>query len=109
VRRTRWARFGSRGPAWRQGYWRRPDENEHYFRAHLAETGEGPFLRTGDLGFFHGEELFIASRLKDLIIIRGLNHYPHDIEHTVEKLPPRDPSQRPARHLRWTTTTSRNW
>src|SRR5262249_33838690 len=46
-----------------QGYWNKPLESEHTFRAFLTDTGEGPFLRTGDLGFFHGEELFITGRL----------------------------------------------
>jgi len=68
-----------------QGYWGRPEETKHAFRAYLADTGEGPFLRTGDLGFLHHGELFVTGRLKDLIIIRGQNHYPQDIEHTVEQ------------------------
>ena len=68
-----------------QGYWNRPEETEHTFRAHVADTGEGPFLRTGDLGFSRDDELFITGRVKDLIIIRGQNHYPQDIELTVEK------------------------
>ncbi|MGH7135551.1 MAG: phosphopantetheine-binding protein, partial [Pirellulales bacterium] len=68
-----------------QGYWRRPDDTEHAFRARLRDNGQGDYLRTGDLGFFQDGELFVAGRLKDLIIIRGLNHYPHDIELTVEK------------------------
>jgi natural product biosynthesis luciferase-like monooxygenase protein/FkbM family methyltransferase len=72
------------GPSIAQGYWNRPEETEHTFRARLADTGEGPFLRTGDLGFLRDGELFIAGRLKDLIIIRGRNHYPQDIERTVE-------------------------
>ena len=71
-----------------QGYWRRREENEHTFGARLADSGEGPYLRTGDLGFFQDGELFVAGRLKDLIIIHGLNHYPHDIELTVEKCHP---------------------
>src|SRR6201999_1652688 len=50
----------------------------------LTGTGEGPFLRTGDLGFVHQGGLYVTGRLKDLIIIRGLNHYPQDIELTVE-------------------------
>jgi amino acid adenylation domain-containing protein len=66
------------------GYWDRPDETERVFRAYLAETGEGPFLRTGDLGFLRGRELFITGRLKELIIIRGRNYYPQDIELTAE-------------------------
>jgi 8-amino-7-oxononanoate synthase/acyl carrier protein len=74
-----------KNPSVAQGYWRRPEETEHTFNAHLRDTGEGVYLRTGDLGFFQDGELFVASRLKDLIIIRGLNHYPHDIELTVEK------------------------
>lgn len=71
------------GPSVAQGYWNKPEETEKTFRAYLADTGEGPFLRTGDLGFIHEGHLYISGRIKDLIIIRGLNHYPHDIEHTV--------------------------
>src|SRR6185436_15806739 len=48
-------------------------------------TDDGPFLRTGDLGFMHDGALFVTGRLKDLIIIRGRNHYPQDIEATVEQ------------------------
>ncbi|MEH2171998.1 beta-ketoacyl synthase N-terminal-like domain-containing protein [Nostoc sp.] len=66
-----------------QGYWQRHEETKHTFAAYLADTGEGPFLRTGDLGFLQDGELFITGRLKDLIIIRGHNHYPQDIELTV--------------------------
>ena len=73
-----------KGPSIAQGYWNRPEETEQVFRAQLAGTCEGPFLRTGDLGFFDRGELFITGRLKDLIIVRGLNHYPNDIELTVE-------------------------
>jgi acyl-CoA synthetase (AMP-forming)/AMP-acid ligase II/7-keto-8-aminopelargonate synthetase-like enzyme/acyl carrier protein len=73
------------GPSVAQGYWGRPEDTEDAFRAYLADTGEGPFLRTGDLGFLHDGELFVTGRLKDLIIIRGLNHYPQDIEQTVER------------------------
>jgi acyl-CoA synthetase (AMP-forming)/AMP-acid ligase II len=68
-----------------QGYWNQLDETEHTFRSHLADTGEGPFLRTGDLGFLRDGQLFITGRLKDLIIIDGRNHYPQDIEQTVEQ------------------------
>ena len=72
------------GPSVAKGYWNRARETEKTFAAHLADTGEGPFLRTGDLGFCQDGELFITGRLKDVIIIRGQNHYPHDIELTVE-------------------------
>ena len=68
-----------------QGYWNRSEETEHTFKAYLADSGEGPFLRTGDLGFLHDGEIFITGRIKDLIIIRGRNHYPQDIELTVEQ------------------------
>ncbi|HEX6509319.1 MAG TPA: AMP-binding protein [Chloroflexota bacterium] len=71
------------GPSVAQGYWNRPEETEKTFRARLA-TGEGPFLRTGDLGFLYEGELFLTGRLKELIIIRGRNLYPQDIEQTVE-------------------------
>jgi acyl transferase domain-containing protein/acyl-CoA synthetase (AMP-forming)/AMP-acid ligase II/acyl carrier protein len=76
------------GPSVAQGYWNRPEETEQTFHAYLADCGEGPFLRTGDLGFMDNGELFITGRLKDLIIIRGCNHYPQDIEQTVEKSHP---------------------
>jgi acyl-CoA synthetase (AMP-forming)/AMP-acid ligase II len=67
-----------------KGYWDNPAETERTFNARIKDTGEGPFMRTGDLGFIYDGELFIAGRSKDLIIIRGSNHYPQDIELTVE-------------------------
>ena len=73
------------GPSVAQGYWNRPEDSEQTFRARLADKGEGSFLRTGDLGFIHAGQLFVTGRLKDLIIIRGLNYYPQDIERTVER------------------------
>lgn len=72
------------GPSIAQGYWNKPLETEQNFHAHIANTGEGPFLRTGDLGFLQAGELFITGRIKDLLIVRGQNHYPQDIELTVE-------------------------
>jgi amino acid adenylation domain-containing protein/non-ribosomal peptide synthase protein (TIGR01720 family) len=69
------------------GYWMRDEETEQTFRAHTA-TGEGAFLRTGDLGFVKDGELFVTGRLKDLIIIRGRNLYPQDIEAAVEACHP---------------------
>jgi acyl-CoA synthetase (AMP-forming)/AMP-acid ligase II/acyl carrier protein len=77
-----------RGPSIGQGYWNKPAETEQTFRAYIADTGEGPFLRTGDLGLIDDQGLFVNGRLKDLIIIRGLNHYPQDIEFTAEKSHP---------------------
>ncbi len=73
------------GPSVAQGYWNRPDQTEEVFRARLAGTGEGPFLRTGDLGFVRDDELFVTGRLKDLVIVRGRNHYPQDLEATAER------------------------
>jgi 8-amino-7-oxononanoate synthase len=77
------------GPSMAQGYWKRPDVTEAMFHAHLLDTGEGPFLRTGDLGFMLDGELFVTGRLKDLIILRGVNIYPQDIELTVYRCHPR--------------------
>ena len=71
------------GPHVAKGYWRRPEETGEIFRAYLSETGAGPFLRTGDLGYLVNGELYITGRLKELIILRGKNHYPQDIEATV--------------------------
>jgi len=71
------------GPSIAKGYWNNPKETAQTFGARLT-TGEGPFMRTGDLGFIENGQLFISGRIKDLIIIRGRNHYPHDIEATVE-------------------------
>lgn len=73
------------GPSVAQGYWKRPDITEQIFRAKLSDTGKGPYLRTGDLGFLRDGELFVTGRLKDLIIVHGVNHYPQDIERTMEE------------------------
>ena len=81
-------------------------------------TGEGPFLRTGDLGFLRDGELFVTGRLKDLIIIRGRNIYPQDIEWTVERRHPalaaragprRSRSRSTARSGWWSSTRSSGW
>lgn len=77
------------GPSVAMGYWNRQEETTYTFRAHLADTDDGPFLRTGDLGFFQDGELFVTGRRKDLIIIRGANHYPQDIEWSAENAHPR--------------------
>jgi 8-amino-7-oxononanoate synthase/acyl carrier protein len=86
------------GPSVAQGYWNRADASAETFGAMLVQPelppaaravskwrpNAGPYLRTGDLGFFDDGELFVTGRLKDLIIVRGRNHYPQDIEHAVE-------------------------
>ncbi|WP_166459686.1 aminotransferase class I/II-fold pyridoxal phosphate-dependent enzyme [Amycolatopsis pithecellobii] len=74
-----WVRGGSVA----HGYWLRPDATARTFGARLADDGERPFLRTGDLGVLVEGELYVVGRLKDLMIVNGLNHYPEDIEHTV--------------------------
>ena len=76
------------GPSVADGYWGRPDETERTFRAFLRDTGAGPFLRTGDLGFVADGELYVTGRLKELLIINGRNHYPQDIEQTVQGVHP---------------------
>ncbi|MFI6174130.1 beta-ketoacyl synthase N-terminal-like domain-containing protein [Nonomuraea sp. NPDC051191] len=82
------------GPSVARGYWNRPEETARTFQADLAGVQDGgPYLRTGDLGFLRGDELFVTGRAKDLIIIRGRNHYPQDIEATVESS---HPALRPA-------------
>jgi len=70
------------------GYWECPEATRETFRAYLADTGEGPFLRTGDTGFVRDGQLFITGRLKDLIIVRGRNLYPQDVEAAVERVVP---------------------
>jgi acyl-CoA synthetase (AMP-forming)/AMP-acid ligase II len=76
------------GPGVGQGYWQQEEATEHTFKGTLADTGEGPFLRTGDFGFLQDEELFITGRLKDMMILWGRNHYPQHIEQTVEQCHP---------------------
>ncbi|WP_028778293.1 non-ribosomal peptide synthetase [Shimazuella kribbensis] len=71
-----------KGSSVAHGYWNRPEQSKEDFEAYIG--GDGPYLRTGDLGFFIDEELFLAGRYKDLVIIRGKNLYPQDLELTVE-------------------------
>jgi acyl transferase domain-containing protein/acyl-CoA synthetase (AMP-forming)/AMP-acid ligase II/acyl carrier protein len=71
-----------------RGYLGKPAETEETFAAFVSDTGAGPFLRTGDLGFLLDGELFVAGRLKDLVIIRGRNYYPNDIEFTAQETNP---------------------
>lgn len=72
-----------RGPVVANGYFGQPEATAATFEARLAD-GSGPYLRTGDLGFVEQGQLFITGRLKDVIVLRGLNYYPQDIEGTVE-------------------------
>ncbi len=79
------------GELWVQGpsvpgvYWGLPEESAATFEGRLTDTNEGPFLRTGDLGFVADGEIYVTGRLKDMIIIAGRNHYPSDIELTVQQ------------------------
>jgi len=79
-----WVRSQSVG----QGYWNKPEITNETFRA-TTSRGDTGYLRTGDLGFMDDGELFVTGRLKDLIIVRGVNRYPQDIEQTVERTDPR--------------------
>jgi len=71
------------GPSVALGYWQQPEETRQMFHARVAPSSQGPFLRTGDLAFMEDGRLFITGRRKDLIIIRGRNYYPQDIELTI--------------------------
>jgi len=74
------------GPSVAQGYWNRSEDTAHTFRAR-TDRGEGPFLRTGDLGFVLDGNLYVTGRLKDVLIVRGSKHYPQDLEQTTESHP----------------------
>jgi 8-amino-7-oxononanoate synthase/acyl carrier protein len=71
-------------PSVGQGYWEREESTLETFGG-MTSSGAGPYLRTGDLGFLHEGQLFVAGRLKDVIIVRGVNRYPQDIELTAEQ------------------------
>jgi acyl-CoA synthetase (AMP-forming)/AMP-acid ligase II len=73
-----------RGPSVAAGYWNLPAESAEAFQAYLSDSGDGPFLRTGDLGFLRDGELFVTGRCKDTIIICGRNIYAQDIEVTSQ-------------------------
>ncbi|HTX96652.1 MAG TPA: fatty acyl-AMP ligase, partial [Mycobacterium sp.] len=75
------------GPSNGSGYWNRPDLTAE-FQAGIAGDDEHSYLRTGDLGFLYEDELFVCGRSKDLIIVRGVNCYPSDIEAIVERSAP---------------------
>jgi len=77
--------LGGRGKC--LGYWNNPELTQKQFRARLVDDTpcDDGYLRTGDIGFFHDGELYVCGRIKDMIILRGQNYYPHDIENVVEK------------------------
>ncbi|MCD6373887.1 MAG: amino acid adenylation domain-containing protein [Caldisericaceae bacterium] len=77
-----------KGPSVSSGYYEREQETKETFHNYIKGTNDGPYLRTGDLGFLKDNRLYVTGRVKDLIIIRGTNHYPQDIEATVESAHP---------------------
>jgi acyl-CoA synthetase (AMP-forming)/AMP-acid ligase II len=78
-----------RGPNVGRGYWGRREQSDATFRAALqGDDSSAGWLRTGDLGLWHDKQLYVTGRLKDLVIIDGTNHYPHDIEETVQDAHP---------------------
>lgn len=72
-----------RGPSTARGYWNRREETAADFGATRSDDPTRHYLRTGDLGFLHGGQLFVTGRVKEVIIVRGRNLYPQDIEMTV--------------------------
>lgn len=73
-----------KGPSVAMGYWDEREKTAEVFNAYIDGTDDGPWLRTGDLGFILDRQLYVSGRLKDLIIIRGSNFFPNDIENSVE-------------------------
>jgi acyl-CoA synthetase (AMP-forming)/AMP-acid ligase II len=71
-----------------QGYWNKHELSQEIFQAYITGTEEGPFLRTGDLGFVLEGQLYIVGRIKDLIISAGRKHFPEDLEHCVRESHP---------------------
>src|SRR5262249_52171509 len=76
------------GPSVGQGYWARDAETESVFGALIADTDEGPFLRSGDLGFINDGELYITGRIKEVLVISGRALYAMDIEGAAEAASP---------------------
>jgi acyl-CoA synthetase (AMP-forming)/AMP-acid ligase II len=76
-----------RGPHIAAEYWNKPELTKQRLRA-FDEHGRGPFLATGDLGYVENGQVYVTGRIKDLIIIRGRNHYPQDIEQTASRAHP---------------------
>ena len=76
------------GPGVAAGYWNQPETTAATFGARIAVSGEGPYLRTGDLGVLRDDGLHVTGRIKDILIVRGIKHFPQDIEGTVERASP---------------------
>ncbi len=103
-----------RGPSVALGYWKNPEGSSETFGRRRSDSAHGPYLGTGDLGFLMGRELFVTGRRKDVIIVRGRNIYPQDIEWTVGNCHP-GPALAGARPSPWRraarneSSSSRNW
>ena len=93
------------------GYWNNPELTLKQFRARLVDDTpyDDGYLRTGDMGFFHDGELFVCGRIKDMIILRGQNYYPQDIENVVEKSIRSDPGTTASPRFRFRKTASLRW
>jgi acyl-CoA synthetase (AMP-forming)/AMP-acid ligase II len=76
------------GPGVAAGYWNQPDATRATFAARIGGTEAGPFLRSGDLGVLCDDGLHVTGRMKDVLIVRGIKHFPQDIEGTVERASP---------------------
>jgi acyl-CoA synthetase (AMP-forming)/AMP-acid ligase II len=81
-----------RGGSVTAGYWRRGAETAAAFEAMLADDSRHTYLRTGDLGFLASGRLYVTGRIKDVLIVRGVKHYPQDLERSIEEI---DPAIRP--------------
>ena len=71
-------------PSVAQGYWNKPSFSDSVFRATIKNGDDKPFMRTGDLGYLWENELYVTGRIKEMIIVAGRNHYPQDIEHSLQ-------------------------
>ncbi len=95
------------GPNLASGYWQRKEATQETFGGRLAGSSE-PYLRTGDLGFVHDDDLYVTGRLKDLVIVRGRNLYPQDVERAVDDQKAEVPAIRPgcSAAFAWTVNDS---
>jgi acyl carrier protein len=73
-----------KGPSVTKGYWNNDAGTEKTYRAFISGTKDGPWMRSGDLGFIHKGQLYVSGRLKELIILRGSNFFPNDLEYSIE-------------------------
>jgi fatty-acyl-CoA synthase len=77
----------TRGPSVTSGYFQEPELTAQAYRPLADDPSGQPWLHTGDLGYLVGDRLFVCGRIKDIVIVRGRNYYPSDIEWSVSELP----------------------